>query len=96
MKFVCFTDVKVLEELNLLSVVKTSLRAANFGLIVVAPEYRSAKFVFDVCRLLTNASSPRARSDPAEEKDSKLKVVADSLGNSIRLSGVSVLSLFLP
>ena len=54
------------------------------------------KAVFEVCRLLIKASSPRARSEPADEKDSKLKVVDDELGNSKRFAGVKFLSVFLP
>jgi hypothetical protein len=54
------------------------------------------KAVFEVCLLLIKASSPRARSEPAEEKDSRLKVVEDEFGSSKRLTGVRFLSVFLP
>ena len=54
------------------------------------------KAVFEVCLLLIKASSPRAKSEPAEEKDSRLKVVEDEFGSSKRLTGVRFLSVFLP
>ena len=71
---------------------KVLLSDSNFPFVEVTFEYKFIKFVFDVCRLFMNASSPRAKSDPAEENDSKLKVVEDSFGNKSRLAGVSGLS----
>lgn len=83
---------KLLDELNLDGDVKVLLSDSNFPFVEVTFEYKFIKFVFDVCRLFMNASSPRAKSDPAEENDSKLKVVEDSFGNKSRLAGVSGLS----
>ena len=83
---------KLLEELNFDGDVKVLLRASNFPFVEVMFEYKFKKFVFDVCRLFINASSPRAKSDPAEENDSKLKVVDDSFGSKSKLAGVNGLS----
>ena len=87
---------KLLDELNLDGDVNVLLSDSNFPFVEVMFEYKFIKFVFDVCRLFINASSPRAKSDPAEENDSKLKVVEDSFGNKSRLAEVSGLSEDFP
>lgn len=91
-----FIEVKLFEELNLDGDVKVLLSDSNLPFVEVTFEYKFIKFVFDVCLLFIKASSPRAKSDPAEEKDSKLKVVGDSFGKNNRLAEVSVLSDVFP
>jgi hypothetical protein len=88
--------VNVFEELNFDDDEKAVFKESNFALGAVIFEYKLTKLVLDVCRLLMNDSSPRARSDPAEVNDSRLKVVEDWLGRNNKLAGVKILSVFLP
>ena len=84
------------EELNFDADEKALFKESNLALGAVTFEYKLAKLVLDVCRLLMNDSSPRARSEPADANDSKLNVVEDSLGRNNRFAGVRTLSVFLP
>ena len=91
-----FSEVNVFEELNFDADEKALFKESNFALGAVILEYKLAKLVLDVCRLLMNDSSPRARSEPADANDSKLNVVEDSLGRNNRFAGVKILSVFFP